>query len=258
VAHDLLLPGVKEDIVHTESPDSSLEPMQRAPANVGTFERWGSLATGSALIAYGLSRRSLPGAWAAAAGTTLIYRGATGHCPFYSSLGMTSASHGTDTRVALAGNRGINVHESIRIRKPADELYRFWRRVENLPQFMRYLDRVTDLGNGRSHWVAKGPAGATVEWDADVINQVENKLIAWRSLPDSQIVTAGSVRFEPVRDGRETQISVRLQYSPPAGKLGKVFAMLFGREPSRTIREDLRRFKQLLETGEIPTATRVE
>ena len=117
---------------------------------------------------------------------------------------------------------------------------------------MTHLDRVTETSARHSHWVAAGPAGLTVEWDAEIINEVENKLLAWRSLPGSDVVTAGSVNFEAVRGGRSTRSACNLQYAPPAGKAGALVASLFGREPSQTIREDLRRFKQLLEAGEIP------
>jgi uncharacterized membrane protein len=120
---------------------------------------------------------------------------------------------------------------------------------------MTHLDRVTQLPGGKSHWVAAGPAGLAVEWDAEIINEVENQMLAWRSLPGSEVVTAGSVNFESAPGGRGTQVSVRLQYAPPAGKAGALIASLFGREPSQTVREDLRHFKQLLEAGEIPRAT---
>jgi uncharacterized membrane protein len=153
----------------------------------------------------------------------------------------------TDTRVALGGSRGSHVHESVRIERSADELYRFWRQLENLPRFMSNLEAVADLGNGRSHWVAKGPAGAKVEWDAELVNDVPDKLIGWRSLPGSEIVSAGSVHFRPTRGGRSTQVTVRLQYEPPAGKAGATVAWLLGRDPSQAIREDLRRLKQMLE-----------
>jgi uncharacterized membrane protein len=138
---------------------------------------------------------------------------------------------------------------------PVADVYRFWRRLENLPRFMTHLDRVTQTPDGRSHWVAVGPAGLAVEWDAEIINEVENQVIGWRSLPGSDVVTAGSVNFDTAREGRSTQVSVHLQYAPPAGKAGALVASLFGREPSQTIREDLRHFKQLLEAGEIPRAT---
>jgi len=222
--------------------------------NVGDVERWGSLITGAVMIAYGLSRRSISGTWLAATAAALVYRGATGHCPVYSSLGVTTAGNAADTCVALAGDRGINVHESVRLEKPVEEAYRFWRRFENLPRFMTNLESVADLGNGRSHWVAKGPAGSTVEWDAEIINEIENKVIAWRSLPNGDVVTAGSVNFDQVRGGRTAQLSVHLQYAPPAGRLGALVATVFGREPSQTIREDLRRLKQLLEAGEVPVS----
>lgn len=119
---------------------------------------------------------------------------------------------------------------------------------------MSHLNRVTETSHRQSHWVAAGPAGLAVEWDAEIFNEIENRLVAWRSMPGSDVVTAGSVNFDAVRGGRSTQVSVNLQYQPPAGKTGALFASLFGRAPSQTIREDLRHLKQLLEAGEIPRA----
>jgi uncharacterized membrane protein len=119
---------------------------------------------------------------------------------------------------------------------------------------MTHLVRVTETEPGRSHWVAKGPGGMRVEWNAEIFNEVENKILAWRSLPGSDVVTAGSVNFDSVRGGRSTQVSVNLQYSAPAGRAGSLVAFLFGKAPSQTIREDLRRFKQLMEAGEAPRA----
>jgi uncharacterized membrane protein len=160
-----------------------------------------------------------------------------------------------NTKTALSGERGVHVRESIRLEVPLADVYGFWRRLENLPRFMTHLDRVTESSDGKSHWVAAGPAGLVVAWDAEIINEVENKLIAWRSLPGSDVVTAGSVNFDAARAGRSTQVSVHLQYAPPAGKAGALIASLFGREPAQTIREDLRHFKQLVEAGETPRAT---
>lgn len=222
--------------------------------NVAGLERLGSVATGTIALAYGLSRRSRTRAWLTAAGTTLVYRGVTGHCPVYSTLGVTTARNRADTRVALAGERGINVHEAVTLERPIEEVYAFWRRFENLPRFMTYLERVDDLGNSRTHWVAKGPLGTTVEWEAEIINEIENQVIGWRSLPGGDVAMAGSVNFDRVRNGRATRVLVRLQYEPAAGRAGAWLARLFGHEPSQTIREDLRRFKQLLEAGEVPVA----
>ena len=144
--------------------------------------------------------------------------------------------------------------EAVRLELPIHEVYSFWRRFENLPRFMRHLDSVREDGPKRSHWVAAGPLGVAVEWDAELINEVQDKVIGWRSLPGSDVTTAGSVNFDSVRGGRETQVTVNLQYAAPAGKAGAFVATLFGREPSQTIREDLRRLKQILEAGEIAQA----
>ena len=211
------------------------------------------------MIAYGLSRRSPKsiGIGVAAAGTSLVLRGATGHCPVYSSLGVTT-SGAQDTRTALAGDRGVHVREAIRLEKPIEEVYAFWRSFENLPRFMQHLERVQDIGNSRSHWVAKGPAGMKYEWDAEIINEIPNQVIGWRSLPTADVVTAGSVNFDRIRGGGSTQVTVKLQYAPPAGRLGKMIAQLFGDEPSQAIREDLRRLKWILEAGEIPRATETQ
>jgi len=202
-----------------------------------------SLAAATAVMAYGLSRRSVPSvALAAAAATPFAYRTLAGKWPF---------DH-DDTHTALAGDRGIHVREAVRIERPVAEVYTLWRRLENLPRVLTHLEQVTDLGNGRSHWVARGPADLSVEWDAEIINEVDNKVIGWRSLPDSDVVTAGAVNFKPVRGGQATELSVHLQYEPPAGRAGAFLARMFGREPSQTVREDLRRLKWVLEAGEIP------
>lgn len=214
-------------------------------------ERWASLVTASVAVAYGLQRRSLPGFFLAVAATPFAYRGLAGEWPPFKRLLIAHE----DTRTALGGDRGVRVRDAIRLEKPLDEVYRFWRRLENLPQFMTHLERVTELGDGRSHWIAKGPAGTQVEWDAEIINESENTVIGWRSIPGGDVVTAGSVSFEPARAGRSTQVTVTLQYAAPAGRLGAWMAAVFGREPSQTIREDLRRFKQLLEAGEVARAT---
>lgn len=202
----------------------------------------------SAVVAYGLSRRSLAGVALAATAAPLAYRGATGAWPF--------APGASDTRAALAGDRGIHVREAVRLEIPIEAAYDFWRRLENLPRFMSHLLEVTDLGDGRSHWVAEGPGGTSVAWDAEIINDVANKVIGWKSLPGSDVATAGSVRFTPVRQGRSTQVSVHLQYSAPGGQAARLLAFAFGREPAHMVREDLRRVKRLLETGEIPRASK--
>jgi uncharacterized membrane protein len=235
----------------------------RIDVNVGRSERWLSMLAGAALAAFGLKRRSSAGGAAALAGAALLYRGATGHCNVYQALGINRADgHATqrgtgriadrdsDTRQKLGGGRGVHVEESVTINRPIAEVYRFWRNVENLPQFMQHLESVAAREAGLSHWVAKGPGGVNVEWDARIINEIDNRLIAWQSLEGSTVATAGSVHFDETTHG--TRVRVRLQYSPPGGKLGAAVAWAFGEEPHLQVRDDLRRFKALLEAGEIP------
>jgi uncharacterized membrane protein len=222
--------------------------VERRSSDIHELERWASLAAATAVIAYGFSRRSTPGVALAVAAAPLAYRGVVGKWPFENG-------YADDTRSALSGSRGIHVRESIRLERPVNEVYSFWRQLENLPRILTHLEHVEELGDGRSHWVARGPAGLGVEWDAEIINEVENKVIAWRSLPESDVVTAGSVTFKSIRGGGATELCIHLQYSPPAGRAGAFLATIFGREPHQTIREDLRRLKQVLEAGEIPRTT---
>jgi uncharacterized membrane protein len=153
-----------------------------------------------------------------------------------------------DTRVALGGARGVHVFEKITIERPADELYRFWRDLTNLPRFMSHLEAVEILSPTRSIWTAKAPAGMRVRWEAQIINEIEGRLIGWRSTANADVATAGSVRFDPVGE-RATEITVHLQYEPPAGRLGALVASLFGEEPAQQIRDDLRRLKELLDSA---------
>lgn len=228
--------------------------------NVGQLERRLSMIAGALLAGWGLKRRDSVGGTVALGAAALLYRGATGHCHVYDALGIDHGrSRGTgvfadmhsDTRRRLSGSRGIRVEESVTINRPLAEVFRFWRNLENLPQFMEHLESVALREEGISHWVARGPAGVGVAWDARIINEIDNQLIAWQSLEDATVATAGSVNFDETEHG--TRVLVKLQYDPPAGKLGAMVAKLLGDDPASSIREDLRRFKRLLETGEIPT-----
>jgi uncharacterized membrane protein len=142
------------------------------------------------------------------------------------------------------------IEEAVIIGRPPEELFQFWRRLDNLPRFMDNLESVTVLDEGRSHWVAKGPMGTRVEWDAEVHNEIENELIAWRSLPGADVDQAGSVHFEPVNGG--TQVRVIMRYAAPAGKAGDAVAHVLGAAPEQQIADDLRRFKQVMDAREAP------
>jgi uncharacterized membrane protein len=234
-------------------PGDMHEASVRAGRNISDAERWCSMTAGAVLAVYGLSRRRGAGLMLAGLGALLARRGITGHCDTYQLLGINTAGTGSDTRRALSGGGGINVEESVTINRPVEELYRFWRKLDNLPRFMGHLESVESLTDTVSRWRAKGPAGSVVEWNAEIINEVPNQVIGWRSIEGSDVVSAGSVNFDDAGAGRGTRVRVRLQYSPPGGKLGAAVAKLMGRDPAAEIREDLRQFKQIVESGEVPT-----
>jgi uncharacterized membrane protein len=223
----------------------------RSTVNVSDTERVVSSVGGAAAAVYGLTRGDLLGVGLAALGAGLLYRGVTGHCSGYQALGVNTAEKENMTSVKYGA--GVRVDQSVTINAPVEQIYNFWRNFENLPKFMYHLESVTKQDEMRSHWKAKAPLGTTVEWDAEIISETPNNLISWRSVEGSDVPNAGSVRFLPSTGGRGTIVKVELSYEPPAGKLGAALAWLFGEEPSVQVREDLRRFKQLMETGEIPT-----
>src|SRR6187431_9702 len=234
-------------------PEDAHEARARTDRNLSDFERWASIAAGAGLAAYGLSRLKSNGWLYAGVGALLLRRGASAHCDLYDVVGINTAGTAGDTRAALRGPRGVNVLETVTINRPIEQLYRFWRNLENLPQFMSHLESVEKVTDTISHWRAKGPAGSVLEWDAEIFNEIPNKLIAWRSLEGSDVVSAGSVNFDPAAAGRGTRVTVHLQYSPLGGKVGAALARLFGADAETEIREDLRRFKQIVEAGEVPT-----
>jgi uncharacterized membrane protein len=212
--------------------------------NVGKAERAVSIVAGGALAAYGIKRKDLPGAAMALGGAAIIGRGATGHCPVSAAAGYTSAAE---------PHYRLKIESVYTIDRSPQELYAYWRKLENLPRVMSHLTSVVDLGGGRSHWVARGPAGRSVEWDAEIINDVPNETIAWQSIEGSEIENAGAVRFQAAPGKRGTELHVTLEYNPPGGKAGAFIARMFGEEPKQQVDQDLRRFKQMMEAGEAPT-----
>lgn len=239
------------DYMELQFPGDARDEALARGENINEFERWASMVGGATLLAYALAKRRTDSWLLGLAGGMLLQRGYSGHCHVYDALGVNTAGDRSDTRRALGGSRGVNVEESVTINRPIEELYRFWRNLENLPRFMHHLESVERVTDTLSRWRAKGPAGSTVEWNAEIINEVPNQVIGWRSIEDSDVVTAGSVNFDSDGPGRGTRVRVRLQYSPPGGKVGAAIAWLMGRDAATEIREDLRRFKQLVETGEI-------
>jgi uncharacterized membrane protein len=219
--------------------------------NVGKTERLLSGIAGAAVIALALRRKRLRGVLLPLGGG-LLSRAVSGRCAVNRALGRNTAKG--DRVSPLARGEGIRVERSITVNRPQEEVYRFWRQLENLPRFMDHLESVTVLDEERSHWVAKAPAGTKVEWDASIQDEIENELIDWQSLPGSDVDNAGSVHFTPAGEG--TEVRVVLSYDPPAGNVGAAVAKLLGEEPEQQVEEDLRRFKQVMEAVETPARSR--
>ncbi|PYE51207.1 SRPBCC family protein [Deinococcus yavapaiensis] len=211
--------------------------------NVSNNERLISALGGGVLALLGLRRGGLGGIVLAAAGSYLIFRGATGHDPAYQAAGMNTAT------ATSATNKPIFVEHSIVVDKPAQEVYGYWRKLENLPKIMSHLENVTELDERRSRWVAKAPLGTHVEWEAEIVNDKPGERIGWHSLPGATVDNAGSVQFESLPGG-STRVHVALSYRPPAGQLGAAVAKLFGEEPSVQIADDLQNFKKTFESGQ--------
>jgi uncharacterized membrane protein len=235
-------PGTWDNLRRTEPRSTGV--------NVGRRERWISAVAAAAVAAYGLRRRRGRGLILPIAGA-LLGRAVSGRCAVNEMLGRNTALDDEPSSGVTSVRRGegVRVDERIVLNRPRSEVYRFWRDLENLPRFMDHLEAVTVLDEERSHWVAKGPAGSRVEWDAVIHNEIPNELIAWRSLEGSEVDNAGSVHFSPTETG-DTEVRVVLRYDPPAGRLGAAVARLFGEDPSRQVADDLRRLKQVVEAGE--------
>jgi uncharacterized membrane protein len=223
--------------------------------NVGRTERWISGAAGVALLAYGLGRRRFR-AVLVPAGIGLLHRALTGRSLLNRVLHRNSAlQEGRVSPVAsLDRGEGRKIEQAVMIHRPRGELFRFWRQLDNLPRFMDNLESVTVLDSRRSHWVAKGPVGTRVEWDAEIHNEIEDELIAWRSLRGADVDQAGSVHFSPAADG-QTEVRVVVRYSGPGRRAGDVVAHILGDDPEQQIADDLRRFKQVMDTGDVGAPT---
>lgn len=217
--------------------------------NMAAWDRAVSVGVGTALLVHAWKRRRLLGP-SGTAGATLLARGASGFCPGYAAAGIRSRRDAPER--VLSGAGGLNVKESVTIARPPSDVFRFWRNFDNLPRVMTHLVSVEALDDLRSRWTFRGPAGQTVRWDAILINEIPDGLISWKSLPGADVVSAGSVAFKPARRGG-TEVTVTMQYAPPAGKLGAAVAWLMGRAPASEVREDLRRLKHVMEAGEVPS-----
>jgi uncharacterized membrane protein len=194
------------------------------------------------MVLFGLQQRSLRGVLTAIAGGGLAYHGAT-----------AEKSLGDKVTEAVGLDKALKVEKTVTIRKSAEELYQYWHNFENLPTFMKHVKSVKVMNETRSHWIANAPLGQSVEWDADIIKDEPNRLIAWASAENAEVANSGFVRFSPAPGERGTEVKVVMEYEIPGGKVTAAIAKLFGEEPEQQIGDELRRFKQLMEAGEIAT-----
>lgn len=222
----------------TISPAATGLPAEKT-INVGQTERWISMAAGAALAIYGLTRESMTGKAALSiTGGYLFYRGQTGHCPAYQAFGINTAS----------GVTGVSIEKTITINRSPEEVYRFWHNFENLPRFMEHLESVRVYDDRRSHWVASVPGGLSFEWDAEMVEDVVNERISWRSLPNAEVDNQGSVEFRRVPGGG-TRLSFKASYAIPgvAGATSKMFRYI----SEKQLEKELTQFKNLIESREV-------
>lgn len=212
--------------------------------NVNDWERIASVAAGVGLIAFAVKSPRWRST-AASTGAGLLARGVSGYCPVNHAIGRERRRD--DTRSALGGPRGVRLQDGITIRRPAHELFAYWRSLEPLADIMPDLERIDRIDDRRSHWVLRGPAGVKLEWDAEIINEIPGELIGWRSLPGADVASAGSVHFRPSRRG--TEVIVTMQYAPPAGRIGAGLAWLAGQGAAARLSENLKRMKDTLESS---------
>jgi uncharacterized membrane protein len=236
---NLNLESVTMETKFTDSNDS----LSNKPISPSDAERLGSLIMGGALVLTGLSQRSLRSALLAMAGGGLAYNGALGEKKL------------EDIVIDATGlNQEVRVEKTVTIQnRSPEELYQFWRNFENLPIFMKYLKSVNMINERRSRWIAEAPFGNRITWDAEIITDQANQLIAWTSIEGADLDNSGFVRFKPVPGDRGTEVKVVLAYKAPGGALTVALAKIFGEEPEQQVSDDLRRFQMLMETGEIAT-----
>lgn len=232
-----------------------VEPMPSGSStiNVGKNERYVSAGAGVLVATLGLRSKGFSSLLLTALGGYLVYRGASGYCPISKAIGRDTSEDKTETDV-------LEISKSVTINKPRTEVYQFWRKLENLPQFMMHLESVTQQDAKRSHWVARLDSEnrfakllPKVEWDAEIVEEEDNTRLVWRSVPGATVDNSGEVRFVDAPGNRGTEVHATILYRAPEGIVGEAVMKLFNPAFKQMIKEDIRRFKRLLETGEIPT-----
>jgi uncharacterized membrane protein len=238
--------GDEDDLGHDVHPGPEV--------NVGDFERGASIALGTALVALALSQRRARGAFTfGLLGAYLSWRGATGHCVVYDALDTGSAEDEEDERLDAGGHDDVSTEAAVTIAGRPDEVYAFFRRLENVPRFMAFIESVQPIDDTRSRWVARTPGGQALQWEAEILEDRPGELIAWRSRPGALVHHVGAVRFRPAPGDRGTEVRLDVEFEPPGAALGRALAHVLGSATEYVAEEDLRRAKQILEAGETAT-----
>lgn len=225
--------------------ESELTPREYggAEVNVGNNERIISAAIGAFLLSSGLgnlTRHPLSGLIKTTLGGFLLYRGASGNCPMYSAIGKTKG---------VSHTKAINIRTNLVVNKPKDEVYAFWRKLENLPLFMKHIATVTEIDQKHSHWEAMVPGNiGKIKWNAEIVKEEPGYMIGWQSIPNATIHNAGKVVFHDAMGGQGTELEVVITYHPPAGELGSGLSKLLNPVFERIVREDVMNFKEYIET----------
>jgi uncharacterized membrane protein len=211
--------------------------------NVGQGERIASAAIGAWLLSSSMNhfiKHPVGSLVKLALGGVLLYRGVSGHCPVYESMGKTKG---------VSNTPAINIRTSLIVNKPKDEVYAFWRKLENLPLFMKHLASVTEIDSKHSHWEAVIPGNiGRIKWNAEIVKEEQGYLIGWQSIPNSMINNAGKVTFHDAAGGQGTELEVVISYHPPAGEIGSGLAKALNPVFEKLIRKDVMNFKEYIET----------
>ncbi len=255
----------------------SYQPQRRNRPNVDRTERQLAVAAGGVLLVHALMSRSSMSLLTGALGAALVWHGQSRRSPLYEALDVNTARQplwgdgdgwsqrqeqpraqswqqsSTQPQQERRYRNAIEIERAVTINKPAEELYQYWRKLENLPNFMEHLQTVEQIDEKRSHWVARLAGGLPVAWDAEIVEDQPNERIVWRTLPDAQVQQSGVVTFKPTNGERGTVVKVDIKYSPPGGIVGETFARMLNGITAQQVKDDIRRFKSLMETGEVPT-----
>ena len=232
--------------------DMEDERTTKSAVNVGKVERWASGIGGGLMVVQGLRRGNFSGLALAVLGGALAYRGFTGHCQAYQALNLnTAGKRRSDEEETIY--KGVLIKHTCTINRTPTEIYDYLEKPENHQRFNVRVESVTKSADGKWHWAIKGPLGSTWRFDSERITNQPGRLIAWKSLPGGDVDNAGSIRLSSTFEGKGTEVTMEVSYQPPAGSVGVAIAKMLGHDPDAQVREDLRRLKQLLEAGEIPT-----